>query len=429
MVTQQILSKVINEKNLAIIDNNGLGVEYFPEYEEEYNFIKDHLAAHGNIPDEATFLSKFPNFTLLDVQESEQYLVHTVEEERLYALTVPVLERCANLLQTDSRDAVEFFRAKLPELQPRSFTSGTDIVSQADIRYEEWEKRTQPGDDTFISSSFEALDAVTGGWRRGEELVVLFARTGQGKTFVLMEILRSAWEQGITVGLVEPEMSPSSVGYRFDTLQSHISNKALYRGYGDAAYAGYIDDLKKKETPFWVATPRDFGKKVTVQKLKSWCIHNKIGILAVDGVGYLVDERAERNDSRTVQLTNISEDFMYDLSQELGIPVIIVCQANRNGVHTEVPGLESIRDSDGISHNASIVISIRKTRIEEDSVLVMSVEKTRNGPSSEQINYNWDVDHGTFVLRLGEGEETPAPPPRREPRVSAAPARRPEEQF
>ena len=110
----------------------------------------------------------------------------------------------------------------------------------------------------------------------------------------------------------------------------------------------------------------------------------------------MTDERYRRGDNKTTTLTNISEDLM-SLSMELKVPILIVVQANRGGVAQEdtdgTPELETIRDSDGISHNASKVISIRQTK---DGILKMEVKKQRFGAVGGKLNYQWDINTGTF---------------------------------
>ena len=104
----------------------------------------------------------------------------------------------------------------------------------------------------------------------------------------------------------------------------------------------------------------------------------------------------KRNDNVTTSLTNISEDLMI-LSVELGIPVLVVVQANRSGSVQEesgTPELESIRDSDGISHNASKVISIRQTKLG----LEMGIKKNRYGAVGGKLLYNWNIDTGDFMF-------------------------------
>ena len=102
----------------------------------------------------------------------------------------------------------------------------------------------------------------------------------------------------------------------------------------------------------------------------------------------------KRSDNRTTQLTNISEDLM-DLSIELKVPIIVVAQSNREGANTEeAPGLENIRDSDGIAYNCSIAISARQ----KDAKVEMNVRKNRNGVTGDKLSYLWDIDTGKFTF-------------------------------
>ena len=40
-------------------------------------------------------------------------------------------------------------------------------------------------------------------------------------------MLAHSWQLGYNVGLISPEMSATKIGYRFDTLVNHFSNKNL----------------------------------------------------------------------------------------------------------------------------------------------------------------------------------------------------------
>ena len=151
--------------------------------------------------------------------------------------------------------------------------------------------------------------------------------------------------------------------------------------------------ITDNETPFYIIHPKDFSRKVTVSKLKSFCKTNGIDILGIDGISYLYDERKERGDNRSTMLTNISEDLM-DLSIELGIPVLVVCQSNREGAKEEdSPNIENIRDSDGIAYNASLIIAAKQ----KDDGLQLSIKKNRNGKNGDNLIYTWDIDRGVFT--------------------------------
>jgi len=401
MIELQVLSKVLKERNASILTLNGITEDYFITYPDEYAFIMNHIREYGNVPDKETFLSKFPNFTIVDVTESDKYLIETFNEEHLYSLTVPVINKLADIIQTDSRAAVEYLQSQLPSLIQNNVVLGVDIVSQARERLIEWQERRENKERFCIPTGFEELDEITGGWQRGEEFAVLFARTGQGKSWILIKTLEHAWRIGKRVGLIEPEMSAIKTGYRFDTLSGNISNSALTRGDDAPDYEKYIEQLSKNEIPFFVASPKDFRRNITVSKLRAFIESNKLDILGVDGISYLKDERKQRGDNRTTGLTNISEDLM-DLSIELGIPIIVVCQSNREGAkEDDAPDLENIRDSDGIAYNASTVIAARQ----KGPGIELTIRKNRNGKSGDKLIYLWDIDKGVFKYIPNEEAE------------------------
>lgn len=325
------------------------------------------------------------------MQESDEYLVNTLREEHLYGLSVPVITKLSELMQTDSYKAVEYLRSQIDNLKIEKAIKGIDIISEADKRFEVYKETKENKETHFIPTGFEELDDILGGFHKGEELVVLFARTGQGKTWVQMKMLEHMWKMNQRIGLLEPEMSGTRVGYRFDTLHKHIPNSSLIRGEDIKGYERYINSIKQKEVPFFVTHPKDFQRKVTVSKLRSWVENNKIDVLAIDGISYLTDERKQRDDNKTAQLTHISEDLM-DLSEDLGVPVIIVCQSNREGAKNDDLELENIRDSDGIAYNASIVLSVQQKK----AGLQIAIKKSRNSSNSAKLTYLWDANYGKF---------------------------------
>lgn len=402
LVGLQILNKILKSKDPSIIINNDLTESHFISCEHYYNFIMNHYRRWGNVPDMTTFLDEFEDFQPMDVAESDEFLVDKIQEEFLYAKLVPVLQQSANLIQSNSVDAFEFLKASLNTLTPKTGSYGVDIIAQAEERYEEYVNKQNAETPWMMPTGFKELDDVVGGFSKGEEFVVIVARTNQGKSWILGKIATHNWKVGFNVGYISPEMSANAIGYRFDSLNEHFSNTDLFRGIEITSYADYIQDLKKNaKHRFQVATPMDFNKRITVSKLRAFCLQCNLDMLCIDGITYLSDERYKKGDNKTTSLTNISEDLM-ELSVELKIPIIVVVQANRSGAGLEegVPELESIRDSDGISHNASKVISLRQT----NGKLMMEVKKNRNGPVNVKLVYDWNIDIGEFKYNSSPNE-------------------------
>lgn len=412
MIALQIISKILATQDLSIIQDNLLTEEYFPEYEEEYKFILQHFDKYGNVPDKATFLSQFPDLELVEVTESDKYLIDGIREQYLYEKSVPVVKQVAKLLKTDANAAAEYMINAVKSLQPNYDLSGIDIIQAADERYNQFMDRKEKQDNWFFTTGFPELDDLIHGIQRGEEYIVIVARTNEGKSWVLEKICTHVWEIGYNVGYISPEMGANSIGYRFDTLHKNISNKGLVWGKEEVKeeeYADYIEELKKRQNKFVVSTPKDFDKKITVTKLRNWIIQNNIDLVAVDGITYMSDERYQRGDNKTTSLTNISEDLM-ELSIEMNVPILVVVQANRGGVPTgedddSVPELENIRDSDGIAHNASKVLSIRQLK---NQILVMQIKKQRFGAVGGKLTYNWDIDTGNFTYLASYEDAKPS---------------------
>ena len=84
MVQIQMLNKILLSKSMDIVFDNDLTERHFAEYPQEFNFILDHYKQYGNVPDIETFITKFPEFNLIEVTESDAYLVDTIHEEFTY---------------------------------------------------------------------------------------------------------------------------------------------------------------------------------------------------------------------------------------------------------------------------------------------------------------------------------------------------------
>ena len=402
MVELQILSKILKTHDYSIISDNYLTEDYFVEYLDEYLYIKHHFETYKTVPDIETFLEKFGDFQQVEVTETDKYLVDKIREEHLYSQSVPIIKKAAELLKADANEFAKYLNTELRGLVPNYDIRTTDIIHSRE-RYNVFEDKSLHKDKWFIPSGFEELDEVIGGWQCGEELGVVFARTGNCKSWVIIKMAEHAWKIGKVPGYISPEMSAVKIGYRFDTVYGNISNSALNRGnqyeYSADDYKAYLEELSAHKNSFCVSTPQDFDNNITVSRLKNFVLANKIDILFIDGITYLKDERYKHGDNKTTSLTNISEDLM-QLSCELKIPIIVVVQSNRGGVDKETPELEDIRDSDGIAHNATKVLSVRH----KDEYLTITVKKNRDYTTGTKLEYLADINTGRYTYVEGEND-------------------------
>lgn len=391
----QLLNKILQTKDYGIIKTNSLVRENFTGYEKEFDFIEEHHRKHGNVPDELTFLEKFPNFTLQEVGETVEYLLDKMYDDNGFHNFNNYFPKIIETYKQDSRAGYEIYKQGLEVLKPKAFCKGIDIIQTGINRYDIFANRANDPDNQSIKSGLIEMDEILGGWEYGDELVTIVARTNQGKSWILMKFLMEAWRQGKRVGLYSGEMSDIKLGYRFDALLQHFSNRALVQGAQTDGYKEYIENLALMQNPFVIITQKEFGGRPTVQKLRAFQEDNNFDIIGIDQYSLMDDGRASSRDQTRMRLAHIAED-LFLMSSEYRIPILGLAQANREGAkkegETDAPGLENIKESDDIAHNSSKCIGMRQSNFG----LVLDIIKNREGRVGDKLLYSWDIDTGHF---------------------------------
>lgn len=395
MIELQILSKILQTKSMSIISDNDLSEDYFNSYREQFKFIQDHYRKYGVVPDKETFIYEYPDFEIVDTKESDQFMADTIREEYVYAKTVPIINELADKMKRNSYDGVRYLQSEIEYLTQlvASKNPPLNLVTLAQKRLELYNKKKDDPENYYIPTGFQELDETLGGLDKLGDFMVIVMRTSQGKSWLLQNIITHAWKIGLCVGMHEPEMSEYKTGYRFDTLNGHFSNTAINRGQEAAGYEEYLQELSKKDNPFYLIPATE---RVDVPYVKKFIQDNKVDVMALDGISYIEDYRASSYDNKTTQLTHISEDLM-KVSIELGVPIITVVQSNRDMDHgpkatTRFPDLFNVRDSDGIGFNATVVLS----GYHDKTTLHLKTIKARDGGDQIEFAYHWDIDHGEF---------------------------------
>ena len=403
MIQLQALNYILKNKDADLLTT--YGPEYYFNYTTEYNVIKAHYDKYKTIPDVLTVLDKIPEFSVVDTNESKKYIEDKLYEEYIYEFVRTTVKDKKEEFKDDAVKAKNDLVYKLQNLHPPRMSYGTNIVAKAQDRYNKLiDTLASPNADKFSTGLPELDMKLGGGMHRGEEVIVVFARTNNAKTWIAEKFATSVWADGNNVGFFSPEMSDLSIGYRFDTLYKNFSNKGVQGSEDDFntdKYKKYIAELSKNKTIFSVTSPLDFDREVTVSKLRKWVIDLDLKMLVIDGLTYLKNERVPNGrQPEHERLTDISEDLM-TLSNELHIPIIVVVQANREGardangeVNDDTPEIDTIRGSDGISHNASRVISVRC----KSGQIMLYLNKNRYGEVNVKIIYNYDINTGRFTF-------------------------------
>lgn len=397
MIQLQVLNKILETQDASLIVLNNLTVEYFSDYQEEFKYIKAHYEKYGKVPDIETFLSKFPDFDRINVQEKNSYLIEELFKDRDARFIAQSFNKVRNsIMNGDIDSATKLCKEISTNLKQGVALECVDLIKDTS-RYNSYVEKIDNFNKYYVKTGLPELDRIIGGWDRNEELATIVARTGQGKTWLLLKFAAAALEQGLNVGIYSGEMSENKVGYRFDTLLGHIPNGGLIHGNKDiqAQYLKYITELPTKyKGSLKVLTPSMINGPAGVNALKVFIEKEKLDILFVDQHSLLEDDKKAR--TPTEKASNISTDLK-NLQVMKKMPIICVSQLNRTKNDDGIIDASQIAMSDKISQDSTIILGIAWDK-KDSHIMYIYFVKIRDGNVSvgSKLAYYVDLNKGIF---------------------------------
>ncbi len=183
MIQEQMLNKILDTKDSSIITLNNLTSEFFSDYVKEFDFIKTHLQQYSIIPDKETFLSVFPDFDIMQVNEPVNYLLEELMKDKTQRFLVNNYTKVRDyIMNGKSEKAMSLLQDAAEESTSFISLQAVDLIEDKS-RFDSYEDKVNNPDKYFIKTGFAELDNILGGWDVNEDLVTIVARNGLGKCF------------------------------------------------------------------------------------------------------------------------------------------------------------------------------------------------------------------------------------------------------
>ena len=275
-----------------------------------------------------------------------------------------------------------------------------------------------------IQTGFEDYDRMTGGLAPGEYHVIA-ARPSMGKTSFMMNIVENICiDQGIPCLVFSAEMPREPLVKRLVYARAKFDIKQLSRGYKPskqelqriqramqeiAAAPLIIDDRSGPSISQIRAKARREKRK------------NNIGLVAIDYLQLCRSMSKQAAGSREREVAEISAGLK-GLAKDLGIPVIVLAQINRNaenrtGKSKGKPQMSDLRESGSIEQDADVIGLLYRSKYyaeneEERAALEgkaqLILAKNRNGATGF-IPLTFIEELMRFETGPPVAEEDPAP--------------------
>lgn len=209
------------------------------------------------------------------------------------------------------------------------------------------------GNVTGIPTGLKAMDRIFSGWQN-QDLVVIGADSGMGKTALVMCNMLAAAKEGYPVGMFSMEMSVIQLAIRSVAVSSEFHMNQLMRNGFEHDY--YFEKLNRivhelKDYPVHIddqpaLTVMEMKRKARAMKRK----HN-IKLLVVDFVQMFSGDKDVR--------MNISEAAreLKNIAKELNIPVIALSQLSREvkKERYKLPSKHHLKESSAIEEAADVI--------------------------------------------------------------------------
>ena len=239
---------------------------------------------------------------------------------------------------------------------------------------------------TGIPSGFKDLDEITGGFQRGN-LIVIAARPSMGKSCLVTNMAENAaLDHGRPVALFSLEMSETELAQRFIASQARIKGEDLRKGrVAENRWPKIVEATNRlAQAPLYIDDSSDVGLLEVRAKARRLHAQHELGLVIVD---YLQLMRPDhRVESRVQQVGEMSRGLKI-LARELNVPVIALSQLSRAVEQRggdKKPVLSDLRESGSIEQDSDLVVFIYRDEYyneesEHEGEAELLISKHRNG--------------------------------------------------
>ena len=288
-------------------------------------------------------------------------------------------------VERKNEDIINSVLDQLDDLMLEDEEDNGDIIPTLERVAENIEIRKENGGKIKgIETGLVDLDRMINGLNK-QEMIVVAARPGQGKTTLANNIAINVAKKNKYVAIFNLEMSKEQI---FEKILSNvsmvecskISNGSLSKedylrlGKGENTLVGLSDNMKVYDRTLRIDSILAKAKKLKKQ--------GKLDVLIID---YLQLVEGDKKQSREQEVSSISRKLK-QLSKELNISVIALSQLSRAPEQRadHRPILSDLRESGAIEQDSDVIIFCYRdeyynAETEEKNIMEMIIGKNRNG--------------------------------------------------
>jgi replicative DNA helicase len=255
---------------------------------------------------------------------------------------------------------------------------------------------------TGVATGFTSLDEMTAGLQ-ATELVLVAARTSQGKTALAMNIARNV-AFSLNVLVFSLEMSKEQIFLRMLASEARVDSHKMRTGYlKDSDWPRIATAITTiSELNLYIDDAHSIGVREVRARARQ--LRQDVGSLGLIIIDYIQLMKGRgKFDNRQQEIGTISRGLKA-VAKELRVPVVALAQLGRGmeagpGRKARRPQLSDLRESGDLEQDADAVVFIYrpdpKDGEEQSDQAELIIGKQRNGPTGT-VKVAWDASCVTF---------------------------------
>lgn len=302
---------------------------------------------------------------------SLESLIETLKEKRKAREAAEVIRKASNLINDGKiKDIDNCFGKFLEKSFDNSLFNELDFSKNTDLLLQKvFNERENPTKFNGCSTGFIGIDQYIKAIKE-EELMLVIAGTGVGKSTFMINVAANAFLMGKKVAFFVIESAPEQYAYNIQSYITGVEAKKLQESTANDEELLLVNKIMKKANDlggkiFFIDAPQDLtpsNLQMKIRELKRK--HGIIDLVVVDYMQIAEDESGKAADPYDwKRLTNISKQYK-SIARAEKIPLLTAAQKvkmdNKNSPkqQSEVHNVSNIAYGKGIADNCDIVLEL-----------------------------------------------------------------------
>jgi replicative DNA helicase len=416
-------------RTFGLIDKDSF---YFDDHKEVYSVMKemyengfpidiltvaDYIIRKKGISEfsgynVAYFVTNLTNSVVSSAHiEYHSHIIKTMWMER----EIIILTNSGASMTGDVRKKIYELQNRLQEISNYGSEDDWEDITTLMVKLYQHQEEMKISKGMGLTTGSYKLDKSNGGFHPGQ-MIILAARPSVGKSAFAGQMAIEIAKKGGKVGIISLEMNNTEIAARIASIDANVDFDVTYRAlYKDQIQKEMVYNRIANHTsslPIWVTDKT----KVNIHDIRAKAekLKHKEGldILMIDYLQLVEGDESMRNRNREQEVSKISRGCKI-MAKEMGIPVIVLCQLNRDvtkrkGEH-RYPELSDLRESGSLEQDADVVTFIHRdwmagVQVKDDGGSTereadLVIRKWRNGASNFIIQLDFDPPKMKFSER------------------------------